>query len=727
RCHEHKYDPITQREFYQLFAYFNSVEESGVLSPQGKNGENTPPLLVLATPETDARVAALEQQVADAREAVNRLKQQLPDLQKAWEIAATEQLTDDKSVWRLPESKATSSGGATLTQQTDGSWLASGRNPPNDSYEIAVPLSGSPLTGLLIDTLPDPSLPGGSLGRGFNGNFVLTDVTAEIHAPSLESPLALVLRDAQADYEQSGWTAASIRTTASAAPPQRDAGARQGWAVDGNDAAKRITRQLMFRVNPPSTLPDQAVLHVRISHQSQYADHNVGRFRVSVSSARPEFVSLSSGGLPEAIRNALRTAPQQRVDAQRKALADYFTQNVPNEVAAAENSLKEAQAVLADYRDRLPTTMVMKEVAPRDAWILTRGEYDRPAEKVERGTPAALPPMREGLSQDRLGLAQWIVDRNNPLTARVWINREWERFFGTGFVKTTENLGTQSEYPSHPELLDWLAVEFMEPTVLPDVNGSPARPWDMKALQKLIVMSSTYQQSSAAEPHLLAADPDNRLLARGPRFRLSGETIRDQALAIGGLLVETIGGPSVRPYMPEGVWDETSRYGNLRNYQHDSGDGLYRRSLYTIWKRTAAPPSMLLFDAPNREVCTIKRSRTNTPLQALTLLNEVTFVEAARGLATRMMREASDSSFRKRMQLGFRLATGRHPSEAELRVLLSGWQHDLQEFQAAPDAVKQLLSIGDSPVPAELDTAELAAWTVTANVLLNLDEVVMRE
>jgi len=222
---------------------------------------------------------------------------------------------------------------------------------------------------------------------------------------------------------------------------------------------------------------------------------------------------------------------------------------------------------------------------------------------------------------NRLGLARWIVDPANPLTSRVWVNRAWEKFFGTGLSKTTENLGTQSEFPSHPELLDWLATEFVR------------LGWDMKAIQRLIVTSATYRQSSKATPALIERDPENRLLARGARFRLSGEVVRDQALAISGLLVEKVGGPAVRPYMPEGVWDETTKYGNLRNYKADQGDGLYRRTLYTIWKRTAAPPTLLLFDAPNRETCTIKRSRTNTPLQALALLNEVTYVEAARKLA----------------------------------------------------------------------------------------------
>ncbi|MCA9062562.1 MAG: PSD1 domain-containing protein [Planctomycetaceae bacterium] len=723
RCHEHKYDPISQREFYQLFAFFNSVEESGVLSPQGKNGENTPPLYYLSTPETDARVAELEQVLANARERVAEVRKAMPALQTEWEATALQQLKEKKPVWNVASVEVTSRGGATLTIQPDGSWLASGKNPPNDTYEIRIPLSESVLTGLMIETLPDAGLPAQSLGRGFNGNFVLTGVTAQLSAPELSEPVPVTLTDARADYEQAGWTAESIRTNeveAAAGESQR------GWAIDGNDPAKRLTRRLMFRISEAGKIPPDAVLQVRLFHQSQYRDHNVGRFRISVSSASPELVSLNEAGLPSLIQQILAVPADQRTTDQKKSLTNYFAASVPNGVSAAESAIKDAQAALTDYRDRLPTTMVMKETTPRDAWVLVRGQYDKPGEKVERGTPAMLPPMKAGLSMDRLGLAQWIVDRENPLTARVWVNREWERFFGTGFVRTTENLGTQSDFPSHPELLDWLAVEFMQPTVLPDVNDQPAHAWDMKALQKLIVMSRTYQQSSAVTPDRLEADPENRLLSRGPRFRLTGELIRDQALAISGLLVPTVGGPSVRPYMPEGVWDETSKYGNLRNYKHDQGDGLYRRTIYTIWKRTAAPPTMLLFDAPNREVCTIKRSRTNTPLQALALLNEVTFVEAARGLAFRMMTDGGSTND-SRLEHGFRLATGRHPSDREKQVLLQGWEQDLADFRNSPDSARQLLSIGHSAVNDAVDQPELAAWTVTANVLLNLDEVVMRE
>lgn len=382
---------------------------------------------------------------------------------------------------------------------------------------------------------------------------------------------------------------------------------------------------------------------------------------------------------------------------------------------AADAAVAAARKALDDYEQKLPTTMVMKEIAqPRDAFVLVRGEYDKKGDKVSAGVPAALPPLPTGAPTNRLGLAQWLVAPENPLTARVWVNRTWEKFFGTGLVKTTENFGNQAEPPSHPELLDWLATEFIR------------LGWDMKALQKTLVLSAAYRQTSKVTPALMARDPENRLLARGPRFRLPAELIRDQALAASGLLVEKLGGPSVRPYMPEGVWDETSRYGDLRGYKHDTGDGLYRRTLYTVWKRTAAPPTMLLFDSPTREFCTVKRGRTNTPLQALALLNEVTYVEAARALAQRMLTEGGATAS-DRIAHGFRRVLGRAPEKADLAVLATGLEKRLNKYRADPDAAKALLAQGEFKPEAKLDPAELAAYTVTANVLLNLDEAITRE
>jgi hypothetical protein len=380
-----------------------------------------------------------------------------------------------------------------------------------------------------------------------------------------------------------------------------------------------------------------------------------------------------------------------------------------NDQIRATNDRK--SAVLAN----VSTVMIMQEMEkPRDCFVLTRGQYDKHGEQVTAGLPGFLPPMPKGAPNNRLGLAEWIVSPENPLTPRVTVNRLWERFFGVGIVATSEDMGTRAEFPSHPELLDYLATELIR------------LKWNLKAMIKEIVMSATYRQASLQNAEGERVDPQNRLLWRGARFRLPAETIRDQALFAAGLLVEKLGGPSVRPYQPEGIWDETNVYGNLRNYKHDMGDGLYRRSLYTIWKRTAAPPEMTTFDVPARETCRVKRARTNTPLQALTLLNDETFVEAARVLAQRMIREGGTTP-QSRIAYGFSLLLARNPSQQELDILLPGVLRRIDYYKRNPNDAIALLSIGEKLPDMNINFAELAAYTVTASALLNLDETVTKE
>ena len=714
RCHDHKYDPISQREFYQFFSFFNNVAESGTLQGESRN---TDPVLAVPTPDLARRMADEETRIAAAEKRVADELAKIPSLIAAWEPGFRAQLNDRVAAWVGLEPTAVKSlGGATLTRQPDGSYLASGTNPEHDVYEVTAPLPAGGLSGLLLETFPDPSLPNQSLGRFPNGNYVLSRVEVEINAPELATPLRGVIHKAVASYSQPGW---EIENTVR--------GNRQrGWAVDGNDPTKRLPRRAMFLLETPLAAPANATLTVRLRHES-IGQHGIGRFRLSRTSLAASTVSLEGSAFPAALATILATEPAKRSPEQRTELEKFFRANVDSPVRAAESAVAAAKKTLADLRGSMPNAMVMKELdKPREAFILVRGQYDKRGEAVTAGLPAVLPSLPAGQPLNRLGLARWIVDPGNPLTARVWVNRAWERFFGVGLVKTTENFGSQAEFPSHPELLDWLAAEFMRPAVSPAVSGRPAQPWDMKAFQKLLVTSAAYRQSSRVTPDLAQRDPENRLLARGPRFRLPGELVRDQALAVSGLLVEKLGGPSVRPYMPDGVWDETSRYGDLRNYKTDDGDGLYRRTLYTVWKRTAAPPTMLLFDAPNREICTVKRSRTNTPLQALALLNEVTYVEAARKLGERMIAEGGASAD-SRLAYGFRLAVGRTPDADELRILAEGLTADLQRLKAAGDAPAQLVAVGQSKPRAGVEPIELAAYTLAANVLLNLDEVVTRE
>ena len=719
RCHDHKYDPITQKEFYQLFAFFNSNDESGVLEEFGgagakRGGGNSRPVLPLPSPGEEKEQAKLEAALAASQQRVAAVAGELPKLQGEWETGFRETLKQQVEAWTpLAPTDVKSEGGATFTQQPDGSWLAGGKNAPNDTYTISAPIPAGEFTGLLIEALPDPSLPNQSLGRGSNGNFVLTDVEAEIAAATLPQQLMVDFKKAASDYEQAGWEVKYIVEN----QPKKGKGAKDkpGWAVDGNDPAKRIPRKAMFVADTPVAVPANATLHVRLKHSSPFGDHNLGRFRLSFTPMPPATVKLDGGKTPDVIRIALETDAAKRTPQQAAALAKFYRDNTDNPAKKAEAAVAAAKKKLDDFTAMLPTTMVMKELPqPREAFILKRGEYDKKGDKVERGLPAALPPLPKGAPMNRLGFAKWLVSPENPLTARVWVNRAWEKFFGTGLVKTSENLGSQSEWPSHPELLDWLATEFVR------------LKWDMKAMQKEMVMSASYRLSSRVTPALLERDPENRLLARGPRFRLPAELIRDQALAVSGLLVEKVGGPSVRPYMPPNVWDETSVYGDLRGYKSDTGDGLYRRTLYTIWKRTAAPPTMLLFDAPSREICTVKRSRTDTPLQALALLNEVTYVEAARVLAQRMIAEGGATPD-QRIAWGFRRVVARQPAPDEIQVLAAGLAKRLAKYQADAEAAKQLISLGATKPDDKLAAPELAAYTMTANVLLNLDEVVTRE
>ena len=367
--------------------------------------------------------------------------------------------------------------------------------------------------------------------------------------------------------------------------------------------------------------------------------------------------------------------------------------------------------------EQVPATMIMREDEARETFVLARGNYDQPGAKVTPGVPGVLPPLPPGVPANRLLLARWLVDPSHPLTARVAANRLWQLHFGAGLVPTPEDYGAQGEPPTHPLLLDWLATELMR------------LKWDVKAFQRMIVTSATYRASSKLTPVLLQKDPDNRLLARGPRLRLPAEMIRDQALAVSGLLVETVGGPSVKPYQPEGIWDEiaggsTGAY--KKGYEQGTGDHLYRRSLYSFWRRTIHPPGMEVFDAPSREVCSARRERTNTPLQALTLMNDVTYVEAARSLAQRLIREGGPTD-EERMGYGFRLVTSRQARPAEIEVLTSGLRRHRSTYENDPDAARKLVRVGQSQLDPEMDAVELAAHTALANGLLNLDETIHRE
>ena len=407
--------------------------------------------------------------------------------------------------------------------------------------------------------------------------------------------------------------------------------------------------------------------------------------------------------------------------------------------SAAPEELKQAHAQLAGLKqqrqkfvDDLPSLMVMQELpTPRPAHVLKRGAYDAPGEVVHRAVPAVLPPMAADLPNNRLGFARWLMSKEHPLTARVTVNRFWQMFFGAGLVKTAEDFGAQGELPTHPELLDWLAVAFRDGGTEGQRDGGTgkrgdaAKAWDVRALLKTIVMSATYRQSSKQSSQSESRIPQSSL-ARAPRFRLSAEMIRDQALFVSGLLVEKLGGPSVKPYQPDGLYKDMA-FSGLTGYNTDKGEGLWRRSLYTFWKRTVLSPTMQVFDASAREFCTVRETRTNTPLQALNLMNDVTYVEAARMLAQRMLLECSAQTPRERLAWAFRTLTARAPTDAEQTVLLNSFNAQLAHFRQRPLEAKSLLAIGEKRNDEKPDAVELAAYAMTASLMLNLDEAITKQ
>ena len=420
----------------------------------------------------------------------------------------------------------------------------------------------------------------------------------------------------------------------------------------------------------------------------------------------------------EPILKLLKITALDRTREQQAEIRQYYRKEVSLIAKKTRDELNNTRQKLDEYDRDMPSVMVMGEMAqPRDTFILLRGSYDQKGEKVTPGTPAFLPPLPVGESPTRLTLARWLVSPENPLTARVVVNRYWQMFFGVGLVKSSENFGSQADWPSHPAMLDWLATEFVR-------SG-----WDVRALQRLLVTSATYRQRSAAPRDQIREDPENRLLARGPRFRLPAEAVRDLALQVSGLLSPRIGGPSVLPYQPRGMWEELmSREDNdsftAQKYVQDHGEKLYRRSMYTFWKRTSAPANLSTFDAPDRQVCTVRRPRTNTPLQALVLLNDPTFVEAARHLADRMVAAAVDD--RQRIAHAFRLATARAPTEAEVDLLLRLYQSQLARFRGHENEARRLLAVGESALGPVDDPVSLAAWTMVASAILNLDETITK-
>ncbi|MDB6031196.1 MAG: hypothetical protein JWM16_1534, partial [Verrucomicrobiales bacterium] len=530
------------------------------------------------------------------------------------------------------------------------------------------------------------------LGRHTNGSFVLKKFEARLGAQ--DQPLSF--KKATADFSQKDFEIENVIS-----------GKGGGWAIGAADKKNRIRRNAYFTLAKPLELVEEANITFTFRHSDKFPRANLERFRLSVTSAK---TVGPAPGLPEDIRTILLTGSAKRDDKQKAKIKDYFLSISP-ELKEVREALAAAKKAEKTFSDSLPITSVMAELEkPRKTHRHLRGAYLSLAEEVTTGTPAAFHAFPKDQPQTRLGLARWLVDTNNPLTARVMMNRFWEQYFGRGIVETVEEFGKQGEPPSHPELLDWLATEFMRVG------------WDMKAMHKLIVTSATYRQSSKVSPELLAKDPYNRLLARGPRVRLEAEMIRDQALTVSGLLSHKIGGPSVMPPQPDGLWQVV--YSGDK-WTTSPGEDKYRRGLYTFWRRTTPYPMMASFDAPSREYCVLKRSRSNTPLQALNTLNDPAFVEAAQALARRVASQPS-ADLKERVTFAFRTCLSRSPKQKEIERLINLYQTELSNYRKDAKAAEKMSTSELGKAPSGTDLSELAAWTVVANVLLNLDEMITK-
>ncbi len=686
RCHDHKFDPLTQKDYYSLYSFFNQTPVNG-----GGGDPAMAPNMQVGTPAQKQEIAALERKIAIHGKVIEKRREKLKEGQVAWEAQRLKE--ESASTWETLRPVAARAQNQTLHLQEDRSVLATGKLPDRDEYflQSAVPISS--FRHVRLEALQHASLPSGGLSRVKGGNFVLTDIKLIIEEPDQES-YEVKLTGARATFNQGGLDVKQAI----------DNNAGSGWGVwPGPKGVKQPHTAIFTLAEPLKPDPDvRLVFQLKFNHSAN--QHVMGRFRISVSSSNnPAF---GTSGFVE----ALKTKPTRRSKEMKELIAREYNKNDP-ELKKLQAEIESAQKRISDLRKSFPKVMVMRDGTKRETRVLTRGTYNKPTDiVVSSNTPASLPKFPKNASRNRLGLAEWLVDERHPLTARVTVNRIWQQFFGTGFVKTTEDFGVQSERPSHSGLLDWLARDFIKSR------------WNLKALHRRIVLSSTYRQSSVVTPALRERDPDNRLLARMSRYRLPSWMIRDQALYVSGLLVEKQGGPSVKPYQPDGVWAE-STFGKKR-YSPDKGEALYRRSLYTFWRRIVGPT--MFFDEAKRQTCEVRRARTNTPLHALITLNDIAYVEAARAMAQRVLKEGGVNDA-DRIAYAFRLATTRLPSDDEATILGKRLNQLRQNYNSNKEAAQSLLKVGEHARDDKLLVSEHAAYTVLCNLILNLDEVITRE
>ncbi len=686
-CHNHKFDPYTAKDFYRMGAFFADIQEKAV----GRQDQ-----VKIPSEQQNKQLAKIKAELAALQ---SQLEQSTPTLvagQAKWEVTALADLAANRSTWNIAKpAKLESTGKQTLTVQDDLSVLASGENPAKDTYVITLPLTADKVTGVRLEALTHDSLTNKSLSRG-NGNFVLTEVEVAVVAKEGEAAKPVKIVAALADFSQDGH------------PVQQaiDGNNATGWAVNGHQAI--ANRTAVFKLAEAAA---GAQLIVRLKHDSQYGQHNIGRFRLSLTSI-PEPSLEDKGGVPGPVAAVLQVAADKRTEDQKTLLAKHYRTIAP-ELASLRDQIAKLTVAQKSLGEAAPQTLITQAGSPREVRILPRGDWlNDSGEVVEPGVPEFLGSLNvTGRRATRLDLAEWLVAKENPMVARVFVNRLWKLMFGHGLARNMEDYGTQGSFPTHPELLDTLAVEFRD-------GG-----WNIRQLLKQMAMSSAYQQASSVDPETRAKDPLNQWLARQDRYRLDAEFVRDNALAISGLLSNAIGGPSVKPYQPEGHWQFLNF--PARTYQNDHGDSLYRRGMYTYWQRSFINPSLMAFDAPSREECTNERSRSNTPLQALALLNDPTYVEAARALATKTLQNGGATP-EARIDFAFRRATSRPATVGEIKLLAALYAKHRAEFTADPAKAADVLTTGESVAPKDLDPVELAAWTSVMRVILNLHETVTR-
>lgn len=615
------------------------------------------------------RLQILEQNIKALESKLTASTPELDAEYLKWRTAAASPI-----LWDTPTVSAqTDLPGVQLEPQNDGSFLAKGPTPGNGDYTVT--LHGTkPTRAIRIEAIPDASNPGGGSGRASSGNFILSRIS--ISTEGIDAPVDSTI----ADFIQTGYNLDGLF----------DSNGDTGWAVYPQ---QNRTTQLVIQLR--DVLPANKQITLKLEFRSPtWKEHFIGRFRVTSSDSAYASTYLAAAGMRRLL------GKQSLSGTERLELRKAFAMATPK-LRTIRDLLAKDEQEKRTLEQSIPTAMILREKAsngPLTANIHVRGEFLSLGEKVTAGTPAFLPPPSSNWKANRLGLAEWLVSTRNPLTARVVVNRIWSQYFGRGLVETLEDFGTQGSKPSHPELLDWLAVEFME-------SG-----WNVKHIHKLIANSRTYRQDSRASTSLRDQDPDNVFLARGPRYRMDAEQVRDTMLVSGGLLNRKVGGPSVFPHQPEGVWNSPF---SGEKWTLSDGSEKFRRAMYTFWKRTAPFPAFMALDATSRETCTPRRIRTNTPLQALALLNDPTVIEASRALAESIARNPDP---RRGIVDGFRACTARTPSDGEISMLYNLFTSTRQKYYADWRSAKALGK----------DATE-AAWVVVANVLLNLDETITKE